>query len=1244
VNQGNMGKLYSRVFIKLVLAYLISFHCVGQQTGIIKTERSKALGIVSFSESSKLTGITNSNHIDGYVKKYGSNPFTFPVGNNGLYRPFAASADGTTGAYFKGNPSSATLPAGAPFSASKKETAISKVSTKEFWDVNGTKETKLTFTYLPFSDITGLTESDLSKLSIVGWDAAAAKWVVISSTVDEIALLGGSSALTSGSITTTQAIIPDSFSVYGLASLTSSSVSSVFIGRVENVECSEVTGWVWNKSYPESSVMVELLEGSVVRATVTANDYREDLKNSGIGTGRYGFRLLVPASLKDGKSRSLSLRVRGSSYILANSPFNLSCSYAGKFSSANCYLAKGWVWEADNPNKSLTVDLMEGSNVVGSGVANIYDANLKNQGIGNGKYAFAIDIPAVLKTGQQRTLSVRVNDSNYMLPGSLKSITCVTPLYIGKFEGADCKTVRGWAWDKNNPADALVVELVEGNTVYATATAGTLRDELLSSGYGTGKYGFSFAFPETLKDGKAHDLAVRIKGTGVILSNSPRTVTCAVPSSYSGDFESVDCDSVRGWAWDKNYPDSAVTVELLEGSTVRATAVASVYRSDVKSKGYGTGKYGFSIALPAILKDGNAHSLSVRVKGSSTILTGSARTVSCGYEGVLELVDCSVIKGYALDKGRQDNAVEVEIIEGTTVRMTIKANGYRSDLLSIGNGRGQYGFSQAFPGIFKDGQPHELKARIKGTNYYLTNSPKTITCALPAMYVGDFESLDCDVVRGYVWDKNYPDKEITVELMEGNMILASALSTTYRSDLKSQGYGTGKYGFSFALPASVKDGNLHQLSVRVKGTGVLLSNSPRSVTCTSLPQYVGKFEGADCKIVRGYVWDKAYPEKTLTVELVEGNKVYGTAIANMDRPDLLELGYGTGKYGFSFALPEALKDGQVHELNMRIKGTSKLLSNTRTVTCAVPSSYSGDFESVDCDSVRGWAWDKNYPDSAVTVELLEGSTVRATAVASVYRSDVKSKGYGTGKYGFSIALPAILKDGNAHSLSVRVKGSSTILTGSAKTVSCGYEGVLELVDCSVIKGYALDKGRQDNAVEVEILEGKTVKMTVTANVYRSDLLTIGNGSGKYGFTRAFPAGLKDGQSHELSARIKGTNYYLNGSPMTATCPNPNARITVQEDTPQIEMALGETNMEVVVAPNPTSGECWIVFTMSQNTSATVFVSDLSGVAVWTERVDGELGKRIKHKIDLSNRPPGVYVVQLRYDGNKIETKKVVVSK
>ncbi|MCF0075381.1 T9SS type A sorting domain-containing protein, partial [Dyadobacter sp. CY261] len=51
------------------------------------------------------------------------------------------------------------------------------------------------------------------------------------------------------------------------------------------------------------------------------------------------------------------------------------------------------------------------------------------------------------------------------------------------------------------------------------------------AGAGTGNYGFSIVLPSVLKDGKAHQLSVRVKDGGYILGGSPRSVTCSAVSA-----------------------------------------------------------------------------------------------------------------------------------------------------------------------------------------------------------------------------------------------------------------------------------------------------------------------------------------------------------------------------------------------------------------------------------------------------------------------------------------------------------------------------------------------------------------------------------------------------------------------------------------------------------------------------------------------------------------------------------------
>lgn len=199
----------------------------GALPGIIGTVRSDPNGVLNFAETASHTGGSDAAHVDGYVRKYGTSPFVFPVGDNGFYGPFAAAADATNGAYYHSDPTSAitddlgggnypVLPAGGPFPSATFEAALQAVSTIEYWDINGTNATAITLTWDAGSNISGLTGAQLDKLTIAGWSGS--QWVPIASKADATSVLGGASSLTAGSITTIAPLAPNTYTAYTFAS------------------------------------------------------------------------------------------------------------------------------------------------------------------------------------------------------------------------------------------------------------------------------------------------------------------------------------------------------------------------------------------------------------------------------------------------------------------------------------------------------------------------------------------------------------------------------------------------------------------------------------------------------------------------------------------------------------------------------------------------------------------------------------------------------------------------------------------------------------------------------------------------------------------------------------------------------------------------------------------------------------------------------------------------------------------
>lgn len=99
---------------------------------------------------------------------------------------------------------------------------------------------------------------------------------------------------------------------------------------------------------------------------------------------------------------------------------------------------------------------------------------------------------------------------------------------------------------------------------------------------------------------------------------------------------------------------------------------------------------------------------------------------------------------------------------------------------------------------------------------------------------GKLESANCDAVKGWAWDSASPATHVQVDIYDVTPSKTTLLSTVtaqlFRKGLLNAGIGDGKYGFAFAMPASIRDAETHNLSVRFKGSATELSGSPKTTS------------------------------------------------------------------------------------------------------------------------------------------------------------------------------------------------------------------------------------------------------------------------------------------------------------------------------------------------------------------------------------------------------------------------------
>lgn len=96
---------------------------------------------------------------------------------------------------------------------------------------------------------------------------------------------------------------------------------------------------------------------------------------------------------------------------------------------------------------------------------------------------------------------------------------------------------------------------------------------------------------------------------------------------------------------------------------------------------------------------------------------------------------------------------------------------------------------------------------------------------------GAFEAADCEQISGWVWDRGNPDAVVTVDFYDQDELIATEVANQLRQDLAAAGYGNGRHGFVLATPASLGDGQTHQIYARVRGSGQNLRDSPKAILC-----------------------------------------------------------------------------------------------------------------------------------------------------------------------------------------------------------------------------------------------------------------------------------------------------------------------------------------------------------------------------------------------------------------------------
>lgn len=231
-------------------------------------------------------------------------------------------------------------------------------------------------------------------------------------------------------------------------------MSATVFGCVEELYPEHARGWAYAKDDYRHQVEVEFfLDGQSIGRAL-GEDFREDLVVAGHGAGCYGFHVeFMPAIDKTAISRvearvgQTVLRRVGQALSEPAAPFSPSHrqdvlpaqastihepiappsdlgapNVSGFVESLTIYQIRGWAWNENAPDRTLTVCARYNGLLVAEAVASLFREDLAAGGIGNGAHSFIMNFPSPLDSEILTGIKVYAGQD-----GSDETLLCTLP-------------------------------------------------------------------------------------------------------------------------------------------------------------------------------------------------------------------------------------------------------------------------------------------------------------------------------------------------------------------------------------------------------------------------------------------------------------------------------------------------------------------------------------------------------------------------------------------------------------------------------------------------------------------------------------------------------------------------------------------------------------------------------------------------------------------------------------------------
>ena len=227
-------------------------------------------------------------------------------------------------------------------------------------------------------------------------------------------------------------------------------------------------------------------------------------------------------------------------------------------------------------------------------------------------------------------------------------------------------------------------------------------------------------------------------------------------------------------------------------------------------------------------------------------------------------------------------------------------------------------------------------------------------------------------------------------------------------------------------------------------TGVLSRGNPPA--CAAQSEFLGHLDYVERfgqeLYATGWAWDPSRPATPITLQLVNGDQILSTVLADKRRIDLVQKGKGDGQHAFKRVhIGHGLTAEEIRTLRILPTGERELI---RQGDCAfvdgAVQAFEGRIDTLEIFGptarVMGWLWDLKQPETRMDARILLEDQLLATVTADEFRKDLREAGKGDGCHGFTtfIDLPMTTAEAGQLTLSAADTGFRVRQQNPCKTV------------------------------------------------------------------------------------------------------------------------------------------------------------------------------------------------------------------